>query len=263
MKKYFYIFKSELQSNLQYMTNILVRCLSSYIIVYILISLWKYIYSDPSEIINGYSVEQMIWYVIVTETLWNILSGRKLCKKICTDVKSGNIAYNINKPYSYIGYVISNHLGNVTISAFIYVVSSLMIGILFVGHIPSLNITNIILLIISCIFAILINILFILMIGLFSFKLEDAMPFYWLYSKVIIVIGTIFPIEYFPIKLRGILSYSPIYVVSYGPAKLFVDFSYSMFLRIFIAQIIYIIVCSLICKIIYKKGVKKLNVNGG
>lgn len=263
MKKYFYIFKSELQSNLQYMTNILVRCLSSYIIVYILISLWKYIYSDPSEIINGYSVEQMIWYVIVTETLWNILSGRKLCKKICTDVKSGNIAYNINKPYSYIGYVISNHLGNVTIPAFIYVVSSLMIGILFVGHIPSLNITNIILLIISCIFAILINILFILMIGLFSFKLEDAMPFYWLYSKVIIVIGTIFPIEYFPIKLRGILSYSPIYVVSYGPAKLFVDFSYSMFLKIFIAQIIYIVVCSLICKIIYKKGVKKLNVNGG
>lgn len=263
MKKYFYIFKSELQSNLQYMTNILVRCLSSYIIVYILISLWKYIYSDPSEIINGYSVEQMIWYVIVTETLWNILSGRKLCKKICTDVKSGNIAYNINKPYSYIGYVISNHLGNVTISAFIYVVSSLMIGILFVGHIPSLNITNIILLIISCIFAILINILFILMIGLFSFKLEDAMPFYWLYSKVIIVIGTIFPIEYFPIKLRGILSYSPIYVVSYGPAKLFVDFSYSMFLKIFIAQIIYFVICSLICKIIYKKGVKKLNVNGG
>lgn len=263
MKKYFYIFKSELQSNLQYMTNILVRCLSSYIIVYILISLWKYIYSDPSEIINGYSVEQMIWYVIVTETLWNILSGRKLCKKICTDVKSGNIAYNINKPYSYIGYVISNHLGNVTISALIYVISSLMIGILFVGHIPSLNIINIILLIISCIFAILINILFILMIGLFSFKVEDAMPFYWLYSKVIIVIGTIFPIEYFPIKLRGILSYSPIYVVSYGPAKLFVDFSYSMFLKIFIAQIIYIVVCSLICKIIYKKGVKKLNVNGG
>ena len=263
MKKYFYIFQSELQSNLQYMTNILVRCLSSYIIVYILISLWKYIYSDPSEIINGYSVEQMIWYVIVTETLWNILSGRKLCKKICTDVKSGNIAYNINKPYSYIGYVISNHLGNVTISALIYVVSSLMIGILFVGHIPSLNIINIILLIVSCILAILINILFILMIGLFSFKVEDAMPFYWLYSKVIIVIGIIFPIEYFPIKLRGILSYSPIYVVSYGPAKLFVDFSYSMFLKIFIAQIIYIVVCSLICKIIYKKGVKKLNVNGG
>ncbi len=132
MKKYFYIFKSELQSNLQYMTNILVRCLSSYIIVYILISLWKYIYSDSSEIINGYSVEQMIWYVIVTEILWNILSGRKLCKKICIDVKSGNIAYNINKPYSYIGYVISNHLGNVTISVLIYVVSSLIIGILFV-----------------------------------------------------------------------------------------------------------------------------------
>lgn len=237
MRKYFYIFKSELQSNLQYMANIILRCISSYIIIYILISLWKFIYSDPSEIINGYSVEQMICYVIVTETLWNILDGRKLCKKICSDVRSGNIAYNINKPYSYIGYVISNHIGNITISAIIYILSSLLIGIIFVGYIPSLNLIGIILFLMSCFLAVFINILFILMIGLFSFVVEDSMPFYWLYSKVIIVIGTIFPIEYFPVKLRGILSYSPIYVVSYGPAKLFVDFNCGMFIKILLHKL--------------------------
>ena len=49
-------------------------------------------------------MNQMIWYVIITEILWMSLGGRKLCRKICEDVRGGNIAYNINKPYNYINY---------------------------------------------------------------------------------------------------------------------------------------------------------------
>ena len=34
----------------------------------------------PNELINGYSMHQMVWYVIITEILWMTLGGRKLCK---------------------------------------------------------------------------------------------------------------------------------------------------------------------------------------
>ena len=98
---------------------------------------------------------------------------------------------------------------------------------------------------------------------LISFYIEDANPFYWLYSKIILVIGTIFPIEYFPAVLQPIIKFSPIYVVSYGPAKLFVDFSTSMCIEILIIQVIYLVISFMICHLIYNKGVKKLNVNGG
>ena len=111
--------------------------------------------------------------------------------------------------------------------------------------------------------AIVINTLLVTFIGLFSFIIEDANPFYWLYSKLILVLGTTFPIEYFPKFIRGILSYSPIYVVSYGPAKLFVNFSWDSFIHIIIADIIYFFISYILCTLIYKKGVKKLNVNGG
>ena len=70
-------------------------------------------------------------------------------------------------------------------------------------------------------------------------------------------------IEYFPKVIQPILNYSPVYVVSYGPAKLFVDFSYNNFISIIIAQVIYIIISYLLCSFLYRKGVKKLNVNGG
>lgn len=263
MKKYLYIFKTEIMSNLQYVFDMCIGFITYAIIIFIYLNLWKYLYSDPNELINGYTMNQMIWYVAMTEILWMSLSGRSLCSQIVDDVRGGNIVYKINKPYSYIGYCLSNHLGKFFIKFLIYVILGFILGFLLLGSFPDLNIIHLIFVLLSSILATIISILLITSIGLLAFFIEDANPFYWLYSKVILVVGTLFPIEFFPKVLRPILTYSPIFVVSYGPAKLLVDFSYEACIKIFAFQIIYIIICYLICLFIYKKGVKKINVNGG
>lgn len=263
MKKYIFIIKTEIMSNLQYVWNVLFGFVGYAIILFILFNLWQYLYSDPNQVINGYSIEQMTWYVIITEILWSTLGGRKLCRKISNDVKSGNITYNINKPYNYIGYSLSTHLGDMVVKGIIFTVLGMILGFIFLGSFPDLNIVSILILLLVSILASIISCLLIIIIGLFSFFIEDSGPFYWLYSKFILILGTLFPIEYFPEFLQGFLSYSPVYVVSYGPAKLFVDFSYSRSASIIIAQVIYIIITFVIAMIIYRKGVKRINVNGG
>ena len=263
MKKYLYIYKSEVMTNLQYVFDIIVGFISYIIMIFIFLNLWKYIYSDPKELINGYNMSQMIWYVIVTEILWMSLGGRKLCAKISDDVKSGNIAYNINKPYNYVEYTLFNHLGRVTLKFIIVTIIGMILGFLFLNTFPPLNLIQVLGIILSCTLATIINIFLITSLALISFFIEDASPFYWLYSKMILVIGTIFPIEFFPKVMQPIIKFSPIYVVSYGPAKLFVNFTNSGFIQIIIAQIIYVIISFTICHLIYKKGVRKLNVNGG
>lgn len=263
MKKYLFIFKSEIMSNIQYLFNILAGFIGYFIMLFIFLNLWNYIYSDPAEVINGYTMNQMIWYVIITEILWSILSGRKYCKKIIDDVRGGNIAYNMNKPYSYIGYSLASHLGTCTIKGVMYIILGMLIGFIFIGSFPNLTLLSILAILLTGIFATVISTLLITFIGLFSFIIEDANPFYWVYSKLILVLGTIFPIEYFPVFIQPILNYSPIYVVSYGPAKLFVDFSWSNFGFILLAQIAYIFIAYGLCLLLYNRGVKNLNVNGG
>ena len=263
MKKYLFIFKSELMTSLQYIFNIFVTFIGYFLIMFIFLNVWKYIYSNPNEIIHGYTMNQMIWYIMITEVLWYVGAGKRYCQKIVEDVRGGNIAYNISKPYNYIIYSLSAHLGSRLVSALLYTAFGLVLGYLFLGSFPNLQIINIIPMLITGILAITINTLLVTFIGLFSFFIEDANPFYWLYSKLILVLGTTFPIEYFPQFIRGILSYSPIYVVSYGPAKLFVDFSWNSFIHIIIVDIIYLFISYILCTLIYKKGVKKLNVNGG
>lgn len=263
MRKYLFIIKSEVMSTLQYIGNVFGNIAGFIIILIILFNLWNYLYSDPNELINGYSMNQMIWYVVITELIWSIVGGRALVNKITDDVKSGSVAYKITKPYSYIGYFMSEQIGSIIIKGFVYIVIGLVIGIICTGTFPSLGILEALIFLVIFVLSFIISILTLIAIGLVAFFIEDSKPLYWLYSKLILVLGTVFPIEFFPKILQKILCFSPIYVINYGPAKMFVSFSYIESLKIFIAQLIYIIVSYGICKLLYEKGVKKINVNGG
>jgi ABC-type uncharacterized transport system, permease component len=263
MKKYLYIFKSNLMANLQYIGNIMIGFITYFMMIFIFLNLWQYIYSDSSELINGYSMNQMVWYVIITEVLWYATGGRKLCRKISEDVKSGNIAYNINKPYSYIGYSLSSHMSEAILKGILYSIAGVVIGLILLDPIKDFSLIAIPFITISMLLAIIINTLFVICIGLVSFWIEDSGPFYWVYSKLILVFGTLFPVEYFPSIVRPFLMLSPVYVTTYGPAKLFVDFSFTNLLVIILAQIIYLVIVLLLATFIYRKGVKRLNVNGG
>ena len=65
MRKYLYILKSELLSNLQYISNLAIGSIGYSIHIFVFMNLWLYMYTDSSNLINGYSFKQMVWYVII------------------------------------------------------------------------------------------------------------------------------------------------------------------------------------------------------
>ena len=262
MRKYYYIFKSEVMSSLKYVFNIFINFIVYFLLIFVFLCLWQYMYSDPTQLINGYSMHQMMWYLIVTETLYSVVSGRKYCKKLSEDVKGGSLAYNLNKPYSYIEYCLFSHLGEISIKGIVYVICSFLIGLVFIGEVPQISILSIIPILLTIIMSLFISTTILMGIGLLSFFIEDSSPFYWMYSKIILVFGTIFPIEFFPKIIQPFIKFSPIYAISYGPANLFVDFKWEKFLLVIFTQIIYFVISYLIVTLIYRKGVRRLNVNG-
>ena len=205
----------------------------------------------------------MIWYVIITELIWTTSGGRVFCKRISDDVKSGNIAYNMNKPYSYISYSICSHLGSITVKAIITFITSFGIGSIFLNDFPTLSLPSVLIVLVSGILAVLISSLLTAFIGLISFFIEDSKPIFWVYSKMILILGVVFPVEFFPESLAVFIRYSPIYVICYGPAKLFVNFDYQTAVEILMSQVVYLIIAWTMCQLLYMKGVKKLNVTGG
>lgn len=175
----------------------------------------------------------------------------------------GSIAYGINKPYHYILYIIAKHLGEIAIKFFLFLGAGLFIGYLFVGPIPNLKLFQLPVAAISFFLGAMISSFIRMGISILSFWIEDSTPFHWIYDKLIIVIGTMFPVEMFPAWAQPIILCTPIFVVTYGPAKLIIDFSWKMALRVLMIQAIYFLVTLLLLFVLFQRRVKKLNVNGG
>jgi ABC-2 type transport system permease protein len=226
-------------------------------------NLWEYIYSDSVNLISGYTKEQMIWYVILTEMIWFSCRNPTLSFQISNDIKSGSIAYSINKPYHYIAFIIAKHLGEIAIKSLMFMVAGLVIGYCFLGAFPVIHLYQLPAIILSFLFGILINAFLKMSISVLSFWIEDSTPFHWIYDKMIIVLGIMFPVEVFPLWAQPMIRFTPIFVVTYGPAKLIIDYSNSMALQVLVSQLIYFIISLSLLLFIYQRGVKKLNVNGG
>ncbi len=143
MRKYIYIYKATLIENLSYIADIFLRFINFFVMMFVFMNLWQYMYSDGTQIINGYTFEQMIWYILVTEVLWYGTRNKKLTDEISKDIKTGNIAYNINKPYNYVFYIIAKHLGEITIRLILFVIVGIIIGLSFIGPIQNFQFINI------------------------------------------------------------------------------------------------------------------------
>lgn len=262
-RKYAVIYRSVLMENLQYAANVAMGFFTYFVFIYIYIKLWGYMYRSPEELIVGYAKEQMIWYVMMTEMLFFGSNANVVAGEIAGDIRGGNIAYLMNKPYHYTLYILTKYSGDWSVRLPMYAALAVMIGAAMVGPLPHFRLITVPVMVLCVILGITINAVFKLCISLFSFWIEDTAPFQWLYNKLILVVGILFPVEIFPKTLQPLLKMTPIYTVCYGPAKLIVDFSLEKCAEIFMAQAVYLAVGVGLMFLIYRKGVRKLYVNGG
>lgn len=263
MKKYVVIYRSVFIENLQYAAQIMVGYISYFIFIFVFIQLWNYVYAAPGDRISGYTREQMIWYVMITEMIWFGARSAAVAKQVSTDIRGGNIAYLMNKPYHYTLYILAKYTGEWSIQLPMYAAFAAAIGITMVGRLPDFHMITLLAAVPCIALGVTINAVFKLCISLLSFWIEDSTPFQWVYDKIILVVGTIFPIEIFPAGLQPFFKLTPIYTVCYGPAKLIVDFSAEKCIEILLAQAIYLAAGCGLMFWIYAKGVKKLYVHGG
>jgi ABC-2 type transport system permease protein len=262
IRKYSQISKITMQNSLAYIWNFLGKNVFFVFIMFIYLMLWENIYGQKGATVGGLSLSSMIWYLVVTELI--TISRTDIHMQINEDVKTGNISYLLNKPYNYIGYCFSYFLGEIGIKLLTNGVIGISIGLLFVGTLKNFSIAYLPFILVSIFFGCIINFFIYITLALTSFWFEDNNAFFWIYSKLVFTLGgMLMPLELFPKWLRTISNYMPFAYVTYVPAKLTVDFSFKTFLGQFSIQCLYLCFFIMTAAILYRKGVRNLNVNGG
>lgn len=265
MNKYSLVFKTSFKHEIVTIFDTFLRAISFALVVFILIQLWSYIYGEGgvNQVINGYSLEQMLWYLIVTESIQCCVRASGIVRSISKEIKTGSIAYKINKPYNYFLYSVTSFMASSVWKSLFMIPAGLLMGFLIVGSVGTFSIKQII----PCIIVLYSSqlLMWILhgIIGLISFWVEDSEPFNWIIIKFFMLFGMLFPLEFFPRSIQLIITYSPIYSVFSGPAKLVANFAWDLFFKVFLSQIIWISILLFLGLLIYKKGRKKVNANGG
>lgn len=260
--KYVQISKITMSNNLVYVWNFLSKNVFFVFIMFIYLMLWKNIYGQKGMLVGGFSMKQMIWYLVVTELV--TLSRTDIHFQINNDVKSGNIAYLLNKPYNYILYCFSYFVGELGIKLLTNGIIGIIIGLIYVGGIDGFSFIHLPFIFLSLLTGCFINFFIYITLALSAFWFEDNNAFFWIYSKLIFTLGgMLMPLELFPNWLKRISQYLPFAYVTYVPGKLAVNFQFSSFITQFTIQLGYLIFFFMLAIALYRKGAKNLNVNGG
>jgi ABC-2 type transport system permease protein len=260
--KYFAVARTTTLASLIYERDLLVRSLFMVVIMVIFVQLWAATYGALGETsINGFGVREMIWYLVVTETL--VLSRPRIIQVIDAEVRGGDVAYRLTRPYSYTLYHLASFWGDALVRLPVNFLVGGAVAWLAVGP-PTLGPEVVLAMMLSAACSITLMGTIDVLIGLSAFWVEDTLPVDWIYSKFVFTLGGMFmPLDLFPDWLAGIARVLPFASICYAPARLAVNFSWSALGELLLLQVVWLVVAGLVVRVVFGRAVRRVVAHGG
>jgi ABC-2 type transport system permease protein len=261
MKKYWAIFQTQVINSLAYPGEILWRSLAILIFLWVFTFLWRVAYDNTgSSTLAGLTLQDTLWYLMLAETIE--LSRPRFAQEIARSVKDGSIAYLLSKPYDFLLYQLSVNAGDTFFRLFLTAIFGSTLVWFLAGPPPDPNGWPLTFIAITA--GWVINFFLTALIGLAAFVTEEVAPFEWIYQKFIFILGgMMIPLDFYPAWLQTIARATPFAYIMYGPARLFVSPSLERFGVLLTGQLVWIFSLGLIVTVAYRRGLRRLAINGG
>jgi ABC-2 type transport system permease protein len=231
------------------------------VVIYIFSQLWGALAADGS-VTGGPQSSDLVWYLFFTESI--VLSLPPLTEQVDQEIQSGNIAYQLVRPLSYVLNRSMSYLGDVAARFTVNASAGFLMALFLVGHAPQgANLWMMTFLLSG---AFLIHLSISLSISMLGFWVEDTLPFFWIYSKAAFILGGLFmPIDFYPEWLRKVSLFLPFRdsVYSVAQASLHVAYSAGDFFLLVLRQLSWAAAGFLVASFLYRQGIARLEARGG
>lgn len=258
--KYLAILRASLANLAAYRARIATTFVFFTMIMFVFAYLWKAIYKGGE--IAGYSLERIIWYLCVTEII-SFGARSKQFAQIGQDIRSGDIAYQLGRPYNFVHYHLTVSASDILFNVTLLGALALVIGFVFAGPIPGYNFLGLPLGILSMMLGILLQFYLHMCLALTALWIENADGAMLIANKLIFMFGTFLPLEFLPTWLQNISRALPFSYVAWGPARLVVNFSWADFCAIVPIQLFWLVIFLILSQVIFKRGMRALESHGG
>jgi len=260
--KYLAVLWTDARQQTAYRGEFLLRGVMIAIFMFVFVSLWRAVYAVGGQgTIAGFRLSQVIWYLAMTETV--ILSGSRIFEEISAAVKSGDLAYTLVRPYSYLGFEIAHSLGRSLPRVGLNLATASLVILPFVRRVET-SVPGAFGFLVLAAGGLILDAAIAVLIGLGAFFVEEVQPLHWIYSKLLMSVGGMFlPLDLFPGWLREISNWLPFRLIIYAPARTFVAFERGFFLRALAGQVVYLSALGCILALVWRWGRRRLVMHGG
>lgn len=259
--KYLSILRVSAANNLAYIMEVIFRALFLIALIYIIGQLWKTTFANHGSLLPGFTVNAMVWYLAAAETIATSLP--QLTRRIDQEVRSGELAYLLGRPCSYILYNYAHYLGERLVRLALNGIIAASVALIFVGP-PHFSLPGVAAWPLMVLLAISIEFICYFAIGLLAFWTENTQPFSFIFSRLALVLGGVLaPIEIFPQPLRAIAQALPFSTILYGPSRVLVGFTAGLFGELVLQQLITLLVTALLLLVLYTIATRRVSINGG
>jgi ABC-2 type transport system permease protein len=203
----------------------------------------------------------LLWYLALTE--WILLSVPALHLEIEADVRSGEIAYQLPRPVSYLTSTLARSMGELVARLVLLAAAGGALAWMLSGALP-VDPTGVLCALPIGALAATALLGFHAIIGLGAFWLQDCSPLYWVWQKAAFVLGGLMlPLDIYPEWLRRLAELSPFAALIYAPASLAFDFDVERALRVAGVATLWTLVCAGLLTALYGRALRVLDLNGG
>jgi viologen exporter family transport system permease protein len=260
--KYLAIARTRLMASLIYDRDLLLRSVFMLVVLVTFVQLWSTTYGSTAQpIIAGFSLRDLVWYLVITEVI--ALSTPRIAQTIDLEVRSGDVAYALGRPYSYPLYHLASFWGETLARLPVNAGVGAGVALLAVGP-PPTSAPGLICMLVLGAGAMTLKGTLEVMVGLTAFWVEDTQPAEWIYSKFVMTLGGLFlPLELFPDWLAQISRVLPFASMAYAPARVFVGFSLDVFGPLLLSQLVWLLLCWLALGLVFGSATRRLAAHGG
>ncbi len=225
-------------------------------------SIYKALYGDRSEI-DGITYSMVVTNFIISLGLSKAFSFNEMF--LPDKINWGEIGNELLKPVSFRLRMLWENIGEGIFKLIFNFVPSVIFVALTVGIVPPSSIGNVVLMLISAALGYLILWELSFIVQTWDFWLFSVWGIIVMKNVIVNVLtGSMIPLWFMPEILRKIISFTPFESVYFTPVRLYLgQISGSEIISCMINQVVWIVILFVIGDIFWKKGTKKLVVQGG
>lgn len=208
-----------------------------------------------------FTSETLLWYIAFNE--WILISVPEIQNSMQEDLHSGKLAYLLPRPISYLGATFAEGLAQLVLQLIILGCVTFFFAFLWTQSFP-MSFSQFSLMLLLGLFAGIVGLILQMIIGLTSFWLHDVTPCNWVSEKLLFIFGgLILPLSAYPLWMQNISQATPYFLMLGGRSGLIFDFDQSQVFSLFCMIALWLCIGSIALKLIYRRGLKILNISGG